>query len=145
MRAGGAYRDSGLHLSGTGAAPGAAPAHGYPGPGRAGAGAAGPADAAAGAYRPPGRRGAANRKVALRPSVSPRTVDHHLRTIFAALGVRSRVELSALVARGDPPSGAGHWDARAVAPAGEAARAVAVGRGQSRTAATASISTNWPV
>lgn len=38
--------------------------------------------------------GATNREVALRLSVSPRTVDHHLRNVFAALGVRSRVELS---------------------------------------------------
>lgn len=38
--------------------------------------------------------GATNREVALRLSVSPRTVDHHLRNVFAVLGVRSRVELS---------------------------------------------------
>ena len=41
--------------------------------------------------------GATNREVALRLSVSPRTVDHHLRNAFALLGVRSRVELSRLV------------------------------------------------
>ncbi|MEK8142657.1 helix-turn-helix transcriptional regulator [Streptomyces sp. M10(2022)] len=33
--------------------------------------------------------GATNREVAVRLSVSPRTVDHHLRNVFAALGVRS--------------------------------------------------------
>ncbi|MGX1881766.1 LuxR C-terminal-related transcriptional regulator [Streptomyces sp. NPDC055287] len=43
--------------------------------------------------------GATNREVAQRLSVSPRTVDHHLRNVFALLGVRSRVELSRLVAR----------------------------------------------
>ncbi|WP_328859558.1 helix-turn-helix transcriptional regulator [Streptomyces sp. NBC_00306] len=41
--------------------------------------------------------GATNREVALQLSVSPRTVDHHLRNVFALLGVRSRVELSRLV------------------------------------------------
>ncbi|MFD7816953.1 LuxR C-terminal-related transcriptional regulator [Streptomyces sp. NPDC059785] len=43
--------------------------------------------------------GATNREVALHLSVSPRTVDHHLRNVFAVLGVRSRVELSRLVDR----------------------------------------------
>ncbi|MER7107172.1 helix-turn-helix transcriptional regulator [Streptomyces sp. NPDC000229] len=43
--------------------------------------------------------GATNREVALRLSISPRTVDHHLRNVFALLGVRSRVELSRLVVR----------------------------------------------
>ncbi|MCT2594338.1 LuxR C-terminal-related transcriptional regulator [Streptomyces sp. N2-109] len=43
--------------------------------------------------------GATNREVAVRLSVSPRTVDHHLRNVFATLGVRSRVELARLVAR----------------------------------------------
>ncbi|MFD0554931.1 LuxR C-terminal-related transcriptional regulator [Streptomyces rectiviolaceus] len=42
--------------------------------------------------------GATNREVAVRLSVSHRTVDHHLRNVFAALGVRSRVELSRLLA-----------------------------------------------
>ncbi|MFC6062985.1 helix-turn-helix transcriptional regulator [Streptomyces ochraceiscleroticus] len=48
--------------------------------------------------------GATNREIALRLSVSPRTVDHHLRNIFAALGVRSRVELARLVDRADQPT-----------------------------------------
>ncbi|OON81690.1 hypothetical protein B1H18_05940 [Streptomyces tsukubensis] len=43
--------------------------------------------------------GATNREVALRLSVSTRTVDHHLRNVFAQLGVRSRVELARLVER----------------------------------------------
>ncbi|MBT2394516.1 LuxR family transcriptional regulator [Streptomyces sp. ISL-100] len=45
--------------------------------------------------------GATNREVALRLSVSPRTVDHHLRNVFSVLGVRSRVELSRLVDRAE--------------------------------------------
>ncbi|POX44841.1 hypothetical protein C3489_35670, partial [Streptomyces sp. Ru71] len=42
-------------------------------------------------------RGATNREVALSLSVSTRTVDYHLRNVFATLGVRSRVELARLV------------------------------------------------
>ena len=38
--------------------------------------------------------GATNREVAVRLSVSPRPVDHHLRNVFATLGVRSRTELA---------------------------------------------------
>ncbi|GHE63657.1 helix-turn-helix transcriptional regulator [Streptomyces longispororuber] len=41
--------------------------------------------------------GATNREVAEQLSVSPRTVDHHLRNVFAALGIRSRVDLARLV------------------------------------------------
>ncbi|MEU2247650.1 helix-turn-helix transcriptional regulator [Streptomyces sp. NPDC019224] len=44
--------------------------------------------------------GATNREVALRLSVSTRTVDHHLRNVFAALGVRSRTELAGLLGNG---------------------------------------------
>jgi DNA-binding CsgD family transcriptional regulator/tetratricopeptide (TPR) repeat protein len=42
-------------------------------------------------------QGATNREVARSLSVSTRTVDYHLRNVFAALGVRSRVELARLV------------------------------------------------
>ncbi|MFI8193614.1 LuxR C-terminal-related transcriptional regulator [Streptomyces sp. NPDC085946] len=41
--------------------------------------------------------GATNREVALSLSVSTRTVDYHLRNVFAVLGVRSRVELARMV------------------------------------------------
>ncbi|MFJ9125021.1 LuxR C-terminal-related transcriptional regulator [Streptomyces sp. NPDC102340] len=44
-------------------------------------------------------KGDTNREVARRLSVSPRTVDHHLRNVFDRLGVRSRVELARLVDR----------------------------------------------
>ncbi|MGW4597730.1 LuxR C-terminal-related transcriptional regulator [Streptomyces sp. NPDC004457] len=46
-------------------------------------------------------QGLTNREVALSLSVSTRTVDYHLRNVFAALGVRSRVELVRLVERAE--------------------------------------------
>ncbi|GAA1926274.1 helix-turn-helix transcriptional regulator [Streptomyces sodiiphilus] len=42
--------------------------------------------------------GATNREVAARLSVSPRTIDHHLRNVFTTLGIRSRVELTRFLA-----------------------------------------------
>ncbi|GAB2576819.1 helix-turn-helix transcriptional regulator [Paractinoplanes abujensis] len=40
--------------------------------------------------------GATNREVAQQLHLSPRTIDHHLRNVFARLGVRSRTELARL-------------------------------------------------
>ncbi|APU14764.1 helix-turn-helix transcriptional regulator [Actinoalloteichus fjordicus] len=63
--------------------------------------------------------GATNREVASTLCLSPRTIDHHLRNVFAALGVRSRVELVHVLAaetgddvvevpaRQEPPGAAG--------------------------------------
>ncbi|GIF15568.1 helix-turn-helix domain-containing protein [Actinoplanes teichomyceticus] len=42
--------------------------------------------------------GATNREVAQELHLSPRTVDHHLRNVFARLGVRSRTEMAHLLA-----------------------------------------------
>lgn len=47
--------------------------------------------------------GATNREVAQQLHLSPRTVDHHLRNVFARLGVRSRTELARLIATGRVP------------------------------------------
>ncbi|MET8151954.1 LuxR C-terminal-related transcriptional regulator [Actinoplanes sp. NPDC049668] len=41
--------------------------------------------------------GATNREVAEQLFLSPRTIDHHLRNVFARLGVRSRTELARLM------------------------------------------------
>ncbi|MFE7881928.1 LuxR C-terminal-related transcriptional regulator, partial [Streptomyces sp. NPDC057417] len=49
--------------------------------------------------------GATNREVARRLAVSTRTVDYHLRNVFAALGVRSRMELARMVGREDRDPG----------------------------------------
>ncbi len=71
--------------------------------------------------------GATNREAARHLSVSPRTVDHHLRNVFAALGVRSRVELARVVARAD----------RSEADRSEADRSAADRSGTGRSAAEA--------
>jgi DNA-binding NarL/FixJ family response regulator len=41
--------------------------------------------------------GATNREIAARLLLSPRTIDHHLRGVFARLGIRSRIELVRLL------------------------------------------------
>lgn len=41
--------------------------------------------------------GATNREIADRLALSPRTIDHHLRGVFARLGIRSRIELVRLL------------------------------------------------
>jgi len=41
--------------------------------------------------------GATNREVAKHLFLSTRTVDHHMRNIFARLGIRSRVDLAKLM------------------------------------------------
>ncbi|WP_257033701.1 helix-turn-helix transcriptional regulator [Streptomyces sp. Ag109_G2-15] len=46
--------------------------------------------------------GATNREIADRLALSPRTIDHHLRGVFARLGIRSRIELVRLL---DGPRG----------------------------------------
>lgn len=48
-------------------------------------------------------RGVTNREAAAQLIVSPRTVDHHLRSIFAKLGISSRAELIRMAAAGDFP------------------------------------------
>nr|WP_067028574.1 helix-turn-helix transcriptional regulator [Streptomyces dysideae] len=45
--------------------------------------------------------GATNREIAARLALSPRTIDHHLRGVFARLGIRSRIELVRLLGEGD--------------------------------------------
>ncbi|MEU2224842.1 helix-turn-helix transcriptional regulator [Streptomyces sp. NPDC018347] len=93
-------------VTGTGAVPGPDGPDGRRGP-------SGPGGAVGGGGVPPDRlgrltpqqlriarrvaQGLTNREVALSLSVSTRTVDYHLRNVFAALGVRSRMELARLV------------------------------------------------
>ncbi|MCW2875009.1 helix-turn-helix transcriptional regulator [Actinacidiphila oryziradicis] len=48
--------------------------------------------------------GATNREIAASLVLSPRTIDHHLRGVFARLGIRSRIELVRLLATVTDPS-----------------------------------------
>ncbi|MFE9040419.1 LuxR C-terminal-related transcriptional regulator [Streptomyces sp. NPDC007818] len=57
--------------------------------------------------------GATNQEIAARLSLSPRTVDHHLRGVYSRLQLRSRVELSALVAAAEADAGRPPADRRA--------------------------------
>nr|WP_240982004.1 MULTISPECIES: helix-turn-helix transcriptional regulator [unclassified Streptomyces] len=43
-------------------------------------------------------QGATNQEIADRLTLSPRTIDHHLRNVYARLQIRSRVQLSGVVA-----------------------------------------------
>ena len=45
--------------------------------------------------------GATNREVAARLFLSPKTIDFHLGRVYRKLGIHSRTELAALVAKGE--------------------------------------------
>lgn len=50
-------------------------------------------------------QGATNQEIADRLTLSPRTIDHHLRNVYARLQIRSRVQLSGVVAALPRPDG----------------------------------------
>ncbi|AQS66034.1 helix-turn-helix transcriptional regulator [Streptomyces pactum] len=60
--------------------------------------------------------GATNREVALTLAVSTRTVDYHLRKAFAALGVRSRLELARMVEHAEQGGQAGRTEKTGAQP-----------------------------
>ncbi|PWU18518.1 MAG: hypothetical protein C5B48_14680, partial [Candidatus Rokuibacteriota bacterium] len=50
--------------------------------------------------------GLSNKEVAAQLFLSPRTIDAHLRSVFAKLGIKSRTQLARLPLGGDPSAAA---------------------------------------
>jgi DNA-binding CsgD family transcriptional regulator len=50
-------------------------------------------------------QGATTREAAAKLFLSPKTIEYHLRSVYGKLGVRSRAELTTIVASGQPARG----------------------------------------